>query len=52
MHCNKNYEVTTIGGGVPGGKELEDITCPYCGHTYRQMTSSVFRTHALPVEKQ
>lgn len=43
--CGESFRVTKIGGGVPGGKELEPVICPYCGTTIRiEMTSAVFST--------
>ena len=50
--CNRKYEVREIGGDVPGGKEKEPVECPYCGSTYYQMTSGIYKTHALPKDKQ
>lgn len=48
--CGKKYSITEIGGGVPGGKEPEEISCPHCGHSYTRRSSGVFRTHKLPDE--
>ncbi|GAB3375568.1 hypothetical protein GCM10027567_14550 [Spongiibacter taiwanensis] len=43
--CEKDFYVNSIGGGVPGGKELEPVICPYCGTTVRtEMTSATFTT--------
>jgi len=46
--CKKDFYVTAIGGGVPGGKEREPILCPYCGTTVRvEMTSATFSTRKI-----
>lgn len=50
--CNKNYEVSELGGHMPGTKESEDITCPYCGNTTTRRSNGTFMTHALPEDKQ
>lgn len=51
--CGRPFSVSALGGGVPGGKEREPIDCPHCGHTVRsEMTSAVFRTHALSEEQE
>ncbi len=46
-HCFRAYEVSEMGGAMPGSKEPEDITCPHCRHTYTQRTNGIFRTHPL-----
>lgn len=44
-NCGKSFHVSKIGGGVPGGKELEPVICPYCDMTTKtEMTSAVFST--------
>ncbi|MDG3084725.1 hypothetical protein P7F88_00910 [Vibrio hannami] len=50
--CNKKYEVSEIGGQMPGSKEPEEISCPYCGNTITRRSNGAFRTHALPEDKQ
>jgi DNA-directed RNA polymerase subunit RPC12/RpoP len=48
--CGKEFSVTEIGGGVPGGEESEQITCPYCYTLIRtERTSGTFR--ASPLDK-
>ncbi|WKT60062.1 hypothetical protein Q2E61_14285 [Microbulbifer thermotolerans] len=43
--CKKEFYVSSIGGGVPGGKELEPVIFSYCGTTVRiEMTSATFTT--------
>lgn len=50
--CNKNYQVSEVGGQMPGSKESEDITCPYCRNTITRRSNGSFRTHALPEDQQ
>jgi len=46
--CKKEFHVRMIGGGVPGGKEREEVVCPYCNNVVRsEMTSAVFRTSKI-----
>lgn len=46
--CGKEFSVHLIGGGVPGGKEREEVVCPYCHSVVRtEMTSGVFRTSKI-----
>lgn len=43
--CKKEFYVSSMGGGVPGGKDLEPIICPYCETTVRtEVTSATFTT--------
>ena len=38
--CGESFSYSIIGGGVPGGKEMEELLCPYCGHVVdREMMS-------------
>lgn len=46
------FEISQIGGQMPGTKEPEDIRCPYCGHTIQRMCNGVWQTHALTAEKE
>jgi DNA-directed RNA polymerase subunit RPC12/RpoP len=49
--CGKEFSVTLIGAGVPGGKETEPVICPYCGTVVRtERTSGTFLTG--PIEKK
>lgn len=50
--CSHPFEITQFGGQMPGTKEREDITCPYCGHTIQRMCNGVWRTHALSKEQE
>lgn len=46
--CNKEFYVSSMGGGVPGGKDLEPITCPYCNTVVRtEMTSATFSSSKI-----
>ena len=46
--CNKSFYVTSMGGGMPGGKELEPVICPYCETVVRtEMTSATFSTQKI-----
>lgn len=41
--CGEGFSYSIIGGGVPGGKEMEELLCPYCGHVVdREMMSGSF----------
>lgn len=41
--CGRPFGVATLGGGVPGGKEREEIRCPHCDHlVHAEMTSACF----------
>ena len=42
--CSRPFEVREIGGQMPGTKEPEDISCPYCGHTTRRTSNGSFMT--------
>lgn len=48
LQCQKVFEVNVTTMGVPGGKDREDIDCPYCGFNngYR-MTSGFVETYKL-----
>jgi DNA-directed RNA polymerase subunit RPC12/RpoP len=50
--CRRPFEVSEFGGGMPSGKEKEDITCPFCSHTTLRMSNGFFRTHALTVDQE
>lgn len=39
-NCGKKYTVYEVGNRWPGGKEQEDINCPWCGHLDGKMTTS------------
>ncbi len=41
--CGKGFSYSIIGDGVPGGKEMEELNCPYCGQVVeRRMMSGSF----------
>ena len=46
--CGREFRVEVTTMGVAGGKDKEDITCPYCGHKngYR-MTSGFVNTYKI-----
>jgi transposase-like protein len=48
--CHKRYSVIEIGGGMPGTKESEEITCPHCGNTFTERSNGAFKTTPLPDE--
>jgi DNA-directed RNA polymerase subunit RPC12/RpoP len=50
--CNRPFQVSEVGGQMPGTKEREDITCPYCGHTIMRISNGLFSTHALSAEQE
>ena len=44
-NCEEEFFVVEISMGVPGGKEKENVKCPYCGNIERQsMTDGWFST--------
>ena len=52
-NCGRPFQVTAIGGGVPGGKEKEEIRCPHCDHLVSsEMTSCSFLVSKLSPEKE
>lgn len=41
--CGETFSYSIIGAGVPGGKEMEELNCPYCGYIVdRQMMSGSY----------
>lgn len=50
--CQRPFEVSEFGGQMPGTKESEDITCPYCRHTITRRSNGMFQTHALSSEQE
>lgn len=52
--CPDRYRLfswSSMGGGVPGGKEREEVNCTHCGFVVHfEMTSAVFRTSTLAPE--
>lgn len=44
--CGHSVLVEVTSMNVPGGKEIEEGNCPYCGHLVaKQMTSGFIRTY-------
>jgi hypothetical protein len=39
--CRGQFSVSSVGGGAPGGKDLEIIECPHCGVEQRREMTSV-----------
>lgn len=40
-----------MGDGWPGGKDKEDITCPYCGNVVgTKMTSGYIKVEKIEIE--
>nr|DAF30481.1 MAG TPA: LysW biosynthesis protein LysW [Caudoviricetes sp.] len=51
--CEKEFTFSIVGEGVPGGKELEELCCPYCGTVVdREMMSGSFLTSKIPPEQK
>ncbi|WP_343530295.1 hypothetical protein [Yokenella regensburgei] len=51
--CEKEFSYSIIGGGVPGGKELEELICPYCNTVVdKEMMSGSFLTSRVPPERK
>lgn len=50
--CGKKFGLSEIGGQMPGSKESEEITCPYCSYTVTRRSNGVFQTHELPKDQQ
>ena len=47
-HCQKEYAYENKGDVYAGGKEREEITCPYCKKTdFTKMTSGYFCSYKL-----
>lgn len=43
--CGNSFHVQEFKMGVPGGKDKEDIDCPWCGETVdHKMTDGWFKT--------
>ena len=49
--CGKEYKVEEFGVG-PSSKELESISCPYCGHSHEKMSAGGFRTFKLESQEE
>ena len=45
--CRRPFSVREMGGQMPGTKESEEITCPYCNHTLTRRSNGFFKTNAL-----
>jgi len=50
--CTKPFKVWEHKLAMPGTKEKEAITCPYCGHTIERMCNGWWNTAALSEQEQ
>lgn len=50
--CRRPFQLSEIGGQMPGTKESEDISCPYCSHTITRRSNGFFQTHELSPEHE
>lgn len=50
--CTKLFKVWEHKLAMPGTKEKESITCPYCGHTIERMCNGWWNTAALSEQEQ
>ena len=50
--CGRPFYVSEVGGVMPGTKELEEIRCPHCGHTFTRRSNGVFQTSKLSAEAE
>ena len=49
-YCGCKFHVLEFPMGVPGGKEKENIDCPWCNHTVEQkMTDGWFVTSKIEI---
>ena len=50
--CKKTFHVQEFPMGVAGGKDKEDIDCPWCGKTVdKKMTDGWFKTNKIETEE-
>ena len=50
--CQKPFSVWEHQLAMPGTKEKEPITCPYCGHTIQRTSNGWWNTEALTEQQQ
>jgi DNA-directed RNA polymerase subunit RPC12/RpoP len=50
--CTKPFKVWEHKLDMPGTKEKEQITCPYCGHIIERMCNGWWNTSSLSKEEQ
>lgn len=50
--CKRPFSVSEYSLQMPGTKDREDITCPYCGYTYTQISNGFFQTKALSPQEE
>lgn len=46
-HCGKKFEVTIIYNNFPGGRETEEVWCPYCYFLGYIRTSGLPESHKI-----
>lgn len=50
--CQKPFSVSEHKLEMPGTKEKEPITCPYCGHTIERMCNGWWVVSKLTTDEQ
>lgn len=50
--CNKPFRVWEHNLAMPGTKEKEPITCPYCSYTIERTSNGWWNTAELTTEQQ
>lgn len=52
ISCEKPFKVWEHKLAMPGTKEKEPITCPFCEHTIERMCNGLWKTAALSDQEQ
>lgn len=50
--CGKPFHVSEFRLGMPGAKEKELITCPYCYHTIERTTNGTWNVREATEKEQ
>jgi len=50
--CEKPFKVWEHKLAMPGTKEKESVTCPYCGHSIERMCNGWWNSAALTDQEQ
>jgi DNA-directed RNA polymerase subunit RPC12/RpoP len=50
--CRKPFHVSEFRLGMPGTKEKEPITCPYCYHTIERTTNGTWNVREASEQEQ
>ena len=50
--CEEPFEVSEHNLAMPGTKEKEPITCPYCGHTIQRTSNGWWNVRPLTDEQK